>query len=443
MKYSHLEQIIIGMQSFTQITKVYRQSDTQITIEFDRENTWTFDMRRDNAQIFISPKIERTKVYGAPFDILLAKKLNRSTIQSCTMHNDDKILRLVVTQSGSYKSETTMLQLEFTGKYTNAILLDKEEVVLEALRHIDEETSSRSVRVGESLVNPPAPSFTPIFYPIACVRDFLRATYDEYAAQGLARLKKEKMALISKKLEQYQRHLNALSNEEELFTQAAYAQHVGHILLANLHRIKGYETLLNFNDFEGTPMAIVPPSGCRDGSTMAESFFKKGKKTKQKALGQFRERENLEEKVQHLKLFLHTIQEASSPDEISLLFPPKGARTKVKAKTVDGVEEFWVDGVKISLGKSERGNIELLKNARARDIWFHLKDRPSAHVIVTTDKQELPKHILEAAAKLCVDFSVFEKGHYLVDYTPRREVRLQEGANVLYSKYNTLTIDKQ
>ena len=443
MKHSHLTQIIDRMQSFTQITKAYRQSDTQISIEFDRENVWTFDMRRDNAQIFISPKIERTKVYQAPFDILLAKKLNRSTIQSCTMHNHDKILRLVVTQSGSYKSETTMLQLEFTGKYTNAILLDKDEVVLEALRHIDEEISSRSVRVGEVLVNPPAPPFTPVFYPLECVEDFLRATYDDYAAQGLMRLKKEKMALISKKLEQYQRHLSALAEEEDLFAQAAYAQHVGHVLLANLYAIKGYETTLNLNDFDGTPIQISVPSGFRDGASMAEAFFKKGKKTKQKALGQFRERENLEEKIHHLKLFLHTVREASSPDEISLLFPPKGARTKVKAKTIDGVEEFWVDGVKISLGKSERGNVELLKNARARDIWFHLKDRPSAHVIVTTDKQELPRHILEAAAKLCVDFSVFEKGSYLVDYTPRREVRLQEGANVLYSKYNTLTIDKR
>jgi predicted ribosome quality control (RQC) complex YloA/Tae2 family protein len=443
MKHSHLAQIIDFMQRFEQIAKAYRQSDTQISIEFDRDNIWTFDMRRDNAQIFISPKIERTKVYQAPFDVLLAKKLNRSTIQSITMHNDDKILRLVVTQSGSYKSETTILQLEFTGKYTNVILLDKDEVVLEALRHIDEESSSRSVRVGQILQNPPSPTFTPIFYSIASVEDFLRATYDEYALQGLTRLKKEKMALISKRLEQYQRHLEALVDEEELFSQAAHAQHIGHVILANLHAIKGYETILELNDFDGTPLYITPPLGCRDGAEMAESFFKKGKKTKQKGLGQFRERQNLNEKIHYLKLFLHTIEEARSPDEIALLFPPKTARSKVKAKTVDGIEEFWVNGVKISLGKSERGNIELLKNSRARDIWFHLKDRPSAHVIVTTDKQELARHILEAAAKLCVDFSVFEKGTYLVDYTPRREVRVQEGANVLYNNYNTLVIDKK
>jgi len=43
---------------------------------------------------------------------------------------------------------------------------------------------------------------------------------------------------------------------------------------------------------------------------------------------------------------------------------------------------------------------------------------------------------------LCVDFSVFEKGSYLVDYTPRREVRIQEGANVLYTKYQTVMVEK-
>ena len=178
---------------------------------------------------------------------------------------------------------------------------------------------------------------------------------------------------------------------------------------------------------------------------MAETFFKRSKKAKQKALGLFRERENLTEKIHHLELFAHTVRNSQTPEEIALLFPAKIAGTKTKAHTKisDGIEEFWIEGIKVSLGKSEKGNIELLQRSRARDIWFHLKDRPSAHVIVTTDKQQLPKNILEAAAKLCVDFSVFEKGSYLVDYTPRREVRVQEGANVLYNNYNTLVIDKR
>ena len=39
------------------------------------------------------------------------------------------------------------------------------------------------------------------------------------------------------------------------------------------------------------------------------------------------------------------------------------------------------------VGKNERGNEELLKNAKKSDLWFHLKDLPSAHVLVRTDKQ--------------------------------------------------------
>lgn len=65
----------------------------------------------------------------------------------------------------------------------------------------------------------------------------------------------------------------------------------------------------------------------------------------------------------------------------------------------------------------------------------------TVHVIITTDKQNIPMHIIESAARLCIDFTMFEKDRYLVDYTPRREVTIQSGANVLYNKYKTIEID--
>jgi predicted ribosome quality control (RQC) complex YloA/Tae2 family protein len=442
MKHSHLSQIVHDMQRFDQIGTIYRQNDTQISIEFRRDLLWTFDMSKNNAQIFCAPKSIQTKSYQAPFDVLLSKHFTRSTLQSVTLHNNDKIIRIVATQSGSYKSQTTILQFEFTGKHTNVILMDSNEIILEALRHIDENTSVRCVKVGQLLENPPMAPFIPKEYPLESVEDFLRSTYEEYAASALIKLKREKSTLLSKRLAQYQLHLDALHDEQELFDQAAHTQHVGHILLANLHHIRGYEASLQLEDFEGNPITITPPSGSATGSDMANYFFKLSKKLKQKGVGQFQERQNLNEKIHHLQLFAHTVATASTPDEIHLLFPQKVAKNKTKTKTFEGIEEFWIEGIKVSLGKSEKGNIELLHKSRARDVWLHLKDRPSAHVIITTDKQELPLRILHAAAKLCVDFSVFEKGSYLVDYTPRREVRLQEGANVLYTKYTTLSIEK-
>jgi predicted ribosome quality control (RQC) complex YloA/Tae2 family protein len=204
--------------------------------------------------------------------------------------------------------------------------------------------------------------------------------------------------------------------------------------------VKPYDKTVTLNDFDGTSIKLELPSGCSSASGCAESFFKRSKKAKQKAHGLYQERSNLEAKIRHLELFIQTVSEASNPEEIALLFPPKAIGSK--QKNSDSIAEFWIEGVKVSLGKSEKGNIELLRHSKARDIWMHLKDRPSAHVIISTDKQQLPEKLLEAAAKLCVDFSVFEKGRYLVDYTPRREVKVQEGANVLYTNYKTLNIQK-
>ncbi|MDD5717623.1 MAG: NFACT family protein [Sulfuricurvum sp.] len=440
MKFSYLEQIALYMRRFTHIVAAYRYEDTALRLIFDRDNSWNFEMQRGNSTISIGEASNRGKVYQAPFDILLAKRFNRSSVQSVELHNHDKIIRITVSTSGSYKSETTVLQLEFTGKHTNAILLDKDGIVLEALRHIDEEVSSRSVRVGQILGELPKPPYMPKTYPLEDVREYLIDEFKTRSSGKLERLKNEKKVLLNKRLAQLHKHLEALEEESVLLDESQKAQHSGHLVLANLDAIKPYEKTAQLSDFDGTVITLELPAGCTSPSGCAESFFKRSKKAKQKAIGLHQERTNLEAKIRHHELFIQTVEEAKSPEEIALLFPAKGTSSKLKSS--DSIAEFWIEGVKVSLGKSEKGNIELLKNAKARDIWMHLKDRPSAHVVITTDKQQLPERLLTAAAKLCVDFSVFEKGRYLVDYTPRREVKVQEGANVLYTNYKTLSVEK-
>ncbi|MCK9371892.1 MAG: NFACT family protein [Sulfuricurvum sp.] len=428
------------MQPFNQINAAYRLSDTCIRIVFDHNRSMNFEMRRADATIYLDDSASRGKMYQAPFDVLLAKRLNRSTIQSITLHNRDKIIRILTTTSGAYKSESTMIQFEFTGKHTNVILLDKEEYVLEALRHIDGEFSTRSVRVGQLLIDPPPPPYTPKPYPIEDVESFLREEYRRCAGEKLGRLKHEKTLLLRKRLEQLQRNRGSLEDEASLMAESERSRHFGHLILANLDRIKPYERGVDIADFDGTLLHITLPEGCLSAAMTAEHFFKRSKKLKQKGVGVYKERHNLDEKIRYIELFIQTVQEAATPEDIALLFPQKTAGAKNKGS--DLIAEFWIEGVKVSLGKSEKGNIELLRNAKSRDIWMHLKDRPSAHLIITTDKQQLPQKLIEAAAKLCVDFSVFEKGRYLVDYTPRREVKIVEGANVLYTNYKTMSVEK-
>ena len=92
------------------------------------------------------------------------------------------------------------------------------------------------------------------------------------------------------------------------------------------------------------------------------------------------------------------------------------------------------------LGRDERENIYLLQNSKASDFWFHLKGQVSSHVIVSNTKKTIPQNIIEEAAKICSQFSADSKGVYTVDYTQRRNIKIQNRANVLYNPYNTLVV---
>ncbi|MCX6053055.1 MAG: hypothetical protein NTZ60_11185 [Campylobacterales bacterium] len=80
MKLSHLKQIIIYLKKFTKISAIYRVSDTIIKISFDKDDAVYFEMQRSNATMFKCPSYTRSKVYNAPFDVLLAKRFNRANI---------------------------------------------------------------------------------------------------------------------------------------------------------------------------------------------------------------------------------------------------------------------------------------------------------------------------------------------------------------------------
>lgn len=439
MKLSHLKQITIYLQQFQKISAIYRVSDTIIKIAFDRDDEIYFNMQRSNSSIFRCPAYARSKVYNAPFDVLLSKRFNRADILGVELLNDDKIVRFKTSVASAYKQETTYLQFEFTGKYTNVIILDENEIVLEALRHVDLFSSFREVRVGQKLLNVPIAPFVAKEYPLEDVEAYLYEQYEKEQNQKLSLLKKQKISLLNKKLKKLQKLFNSLDDEESLKDEVQKFNHYGNLVLSNMHNIKPYIKVLELDDYDGTKIKIELDKTYKSASMISDYLFARSKKAKQKAKNLHIEKESLSSKIEHIKLFVHTVEEACDVAKIELLFPKKVQNKKVKHN--DSIETFWVEGYKVQLGKSEKGNIELLKNARAKDIWLHMKDRPSAHVIITTDKQNVPINVIEAAARLCVDFTIFQKDRFLVDYTPRREVTIQNGANVLYNKYKTIEVD--
>ena len=439
MKLSHLKQVVLYLKNFQKISAIHRVSDTVLKMVFDKRDDIYFNMTRSNSSMFKCEEYPRSKVYNAPFDVIIAKRFNRSNILSVELLHDDKIIRFKTSIASAYKEEVTYLQIEFTGKYTNIIILDEKNRVLEALRHVDLFSSFREVRVGQILLDVPPAPFVAKEYPLESVEEFLYGVYEKEQNSRLDNLKKQKVAFLNKKLKKLKKLYEKLESQESLEEEARKFEHYGNLVLSNIHKIKPYVQKLLLDDYDGNKIEINIEKAYPTAFMISDMFFTKSKKAKQRAKHLYIEEESLRSKIEHLHLFIATVNSAKDVAKIELLFPKRVQSKKIKVN--DSIEVFWIEGYKVQLGKNEKGNVEVLKNARAKDVWLHLKEQPSCHVIITTDKQNLPQNIITSAARLCVDFTTTSKDKYLVDYTPRREVTIQSGANVLYNRYKTIEID--
>jgi predicted ribosome quality control (RQC) complex YloA/Tae2 family protein len=73
------------------------------------------------------------------------------------------------------------------------------------------------------------------------------------------------------------------------------------------------------------------------------------------------------------------------------------------------LETFEYDGTiyNIKIGRSAAENTELVQNANKSDIWFHLSDSPSCHVVLTCEtklnqiNRQINRQVISRCAYLC------------------------------------------
>ncbi|MEA1914450.1 MAG: NFACT RNA binding domain-containing protein [Campylobacterota bacterium] len=440
MKYYILKELVQKLDTYTHIKQIKRTNNNTLQIEFNDRSVYYFDMTKGNASVYKKhTNSSAYKDFNAPFDVMLKKRFIQANITKAYLYQDDKVINIDVLSKSSYKSLKTTLQLEFTGKHTNIIILDENRVVLDALRHVDSDVSSRIVKVGQVLEEIPQAPFVPKMHDIEDIDQFLYDIFTAQEEQKIQHVKKQKISLLQKERKKIQLILNQLEDKEVLENKAQEYYSKANLLLANLHNIEDFNQSVDLMDFEGRSVCIELEPQKYGVKQFTNVLFDKAKKLKQKALNQYQEKQNLEEKLEFTSKMMQVIEGLDNIDEIEFYFPKKQKNQK-KTKKAQPYQSFFFQGYKIMLGRDERENIFLLKNSKASDFWFHLKDRHSSHVIVINSKKSLPQAVIEKAAVICAKFSVPHGGNYLVDYTQRRNVDIQQRASVLYNPYQTIGI---
>lgn len=441
MKLYELQAIAKRLNDFSFISRARRVEDNTIELVFDKNESYFFTMTRGHSFVYKAPSQRPIQSYNAPFDALLHSLLSASKILSVEVPGNDRILRIKVAPKSSYKDQIVVLQLEFTGKNTNAILLDEYGIIIEALRHIDAQSSFRVIRPGVALLELPPFESKEEQGELTDVDTFLEAQYAMVQEKKLRELKKQKLAATQKKIDKLKQLIANLPSETELETESVKYANNANLILANLYQIKPYDKKLETYNFEGQQVTIPFPKDIKV-NRLSDYYFNLSKRAKNKARNIHIEKNNLESKKAFYENIYYALQQAHTPYELELLVPKRAKSLRKKEKLKEG-ELFWIEDYKVLVGRNSTENQKLLQLAKANDVWMHIRDIPSSHVIIRTDKQNLPESVIRAAAKLCVDFSVKNPGDYEVDYTKRKFVKVQEGSNVLYNQYNTIHVTKE
>jgi len=420
MKYYILKKLTQHLNSFQNIKYIKRIDNNTIKIEFNNQNIYYFDLSKGDGRVYKKEANDNIKKdYNAPFDVLLHKRFTSSRIKNIQLLNDDKIICIEVESKSSYKTERTILQMEFTGKNTNIIILDENDIVLEALRHIDEWSSVRVVKVGIKLLPLGKPDFVFEEKEILDIDSYLLNAYKSKETKELSNIKKQKIIQLNKHTKKIQKILDSLDELELLKINSEKYNNDATDILAHLYDFQGYEKSVKLKT--------------------SNDLFTKSKKTKQKIKNQHIEETNLTQKLEFYNRLIFIIESANTKDEIEFYMPKKDKNQK-KTKKENPYKSFFIDGYKIMLGRDERENIYLLENSRASDYWFHLQDQVSSHVIISNTKKTIPEKLIIEAAKICAKFSSDFGGTFNVDYTQRRNVKIQTRANVLYNPYSTIVV---
>ena len=429
MKAFILKQIANHISTRKFIKRAIRVDDNVVLLEIDNTK-YFFDLSKGNSDIYIDVEYELSKKFNAPFDIVLTKKFIKSKLLEVKVK--ERILTLKVETNLNFKKEINYIQFEFTGRYTNAIIFNEENIILEALHHISENVSFRVIQPNKKLLPLPPKEIKEKQF---LIDDIVTYTQNLFKQKYENRLNQIKTALINqttKKLKKLQKILNSLESEEELLAKSEKYKLYADLAMINLYKINPYEKFLEVKDFEGNDIKIPIPN-IRNINEIGNYYYNQAKKMKNKAKNIKIEKENLSQKIEYLQNYIKGIKEAKTISELNIYKSPKKAKIKE-----DNIEQFFIDDFIVLVGKNEKGNIKLLKESKANDIWLHIKDKPGAHVIIKTNKKSVPEDVIIKSAKLALTFSSENEG--IVDYTQRRNLYIQQKAFVKYVTYKSIKI---
>jgi predicted ribosome quality control (RQC) complex YloA/Tae2 family protein len=231
----------------------------------------------------------------------------------------------------------------------------------------------------------------------------------------------------------------------------------GELITANIYCIPvGAKSARVLNYYsENEEYLDIPLNEYRSAQDNAQKYFKKYSKAKSTDINVTRQLKDTASELQYLESVKTMLDNCSSKQEIDEIrqelidqgYIRSSVRNskKKQEKPSQPLEFTSCDGFQILVGKNNKQNDLLtLKIAASYDLWLHTKNIPGSHVIIRTERREIPDSTLLEAAVLAAYHSSAKMSYNVpVDYTVVKNVKKPSGAKpgmVIYENFKTINV---
>ncbi len=234
----------------------------------------------------------------------------------------------------------------------------------------------------------------------------------------------------------------------------ASLRQAGELLLAYKHGIERGARQITVPGYDGEPRTIDLDPQLTPVEN-AQAYFQQYRKAVRASKGIPARIRELEEDLDYLDQLDTDLTIAENRPEIDAVYDAlleagwikKEARHS-SASMVSKPRRFDIEGFPVFVGRNARQNDQVtFDRASPHDLWLHVRGRPGAHVIIKSERRQVPREVIREAAALAAYYSsARESSEAPVDVTERRFVSRARGGRpglVTYRNEKTLMVRPQ
>jgi predicted ribosome quality control (RQC) complex YloA/Tae2 family protein len=229
----------------------------------------------------------------------------------------------------------------------------------------------------------------------------------------------------------------------------------GELLTAHLHELKPGSASVEVDNYYTQQKIQIPLDVRFSPAKNAQNYFKKYGKAKTSIKEKSLQLEEVEKDLKYLNTVQSYLEAAESVEIIddirselieSGFLKRKKLPSSSSKKKAPYLEYTLSDGSKAFVGRNNKENDQLtFQKSGARDYWFHTKDIPGSHVVLSIGQEGLKdQQILETAALAAYHSKAKNSSKVPVDYMPIRYVKKPKGAKpgmVIFTNNKTVYVD--